>query len=247
MKALTATSLVTACSLALATLCALAMPEASAQSRSSEDLQGVWWNAHPVRSLVSMAGGTVPFTPTGKALYAASQRALAAETAQPLSRNSVKRCLPLGPTRIVEQPYPMQIIQKGSLVVMLYELNHVYEMVYLDEPSDTDRDPAFMGNSVGQWTSQGLRVTTTSLKTGTLLDDSGLPHSNQLTLERLYRRSDHGRELEIITTISDPVMFQTPWQVRQVLVRRPDLHIEEYTCGQGPTLEDRYTRASAKP
>lgn len=206
------------------------------------DLSGVWWNEHQRATLMPITGTAIPFTARGRDAYTALKASLQSEAGQPVTRDDLRPCLPLGPTRLIEQPYPIQIIQKSDLIVLIYEHNHVFELVYLGEKPDPDRDPAFMGNSVGRWDGHGLEIITTNFKEGTLLDDSGLPHSDQLLLKREIRRSADSRVLEILTTITDPVMYSKPWRTLQRLGLRTDLSIEEYTCGQGPTLETRYTR-----
>jgi len=205
------------------------------------DLHGVWWEQHPPETLVPEGGGSIPYTAEGRKLYAASVKKLSEESGRPVGRDDMRRCLPFGPTRILQQPFPIQIFQKGRLFVIAYEHNHVYEIVYLDENPDPGRDPAYMGNSVGHWIRDGLRIDTTVFKEGTLLDNSGIPHSDKLSMVRTLRKIAGGKQLEIETTIIDPVMFSRPWTVKNVLDARPDARLEEYTCGQGPILEDRYS------
>jgi hypothetical protein len=206
---------------------------------TSADLHGIWWDAHPPTTLAPVGGGTIPFTAVGRKLYAASMEKLRAEASQLVTRDDMRRCLPYGPTRILQQPFPLQTFQSGNLFVIAYEHNHVYEIVYLNEQPDLDRDPTYMGNSVGNWTRDGLQITSTGFKDGTLLDDSGIPHSDKLRIVRTLRRIAAGKQIEIVTTITDPTMFLRPWKVRNVLESRPDARIEEYTCGQGPVLDTR--------
>ncbi len=218
--------------------------EAGAQTRP--DLHGLWWPQPVQTPLQPVGGGAVPLTAEGRKRYDASAATLKAEAGKPVGRDDLRRCLPLGPTRIVGQNFPLQIVQKvektGEQFVLIWEHNHSYEQVYLNEKPDLERDPAYMGNSVGVWTADGIAITTTNFKDGTLLDDSGLPHSDKLSMTRTLRKIDGGKLLEIVTTIIDPVVFSKPWQVRHTLQLRPNERIEEYTCGQGPTLETRYTR-----
>jgi hypothetical protein len=225
---------------------ASAPPALAAAPLASMDLHGIWWDAHPPTMLVPVGSGAIPFTAAGRRLYAASMEKLRVEPRQPVARDDMRRCLPYGPTRILQQPFPLQTFQSGKLFVIAYEHNHVYEIAYLNEQPDLDRDPTYMGNSVGQWTHDGLRITSTGFKDGTLLDDSGIPHSDQLNTVRTLRRIANGQQLEIVTTITDPVMFLRPWKVRNVLDSSPDARLEEYTCGQGPLLDTRYSNGGSR-
>jgi hypothetical protein len=83
---------------------------------------------------------------------------------------------------------------------------------------------------------------TTNFKVATLLDDNGLPHSSQLSIKRNIHRTAGSKTMDITTIITDPVMFTKPWSIHRYFALRPDELVEEYTCGQGPTLETRYSR-----
>ena len=231
---------------ALALLLGLAGAALPTLAQNRPDLHGLWWPQPVQAALVPMDGGAVPLTAEGRKRYDEAAAALKAKAGKPVGRNDIARCVPLSPTRIVGQDYPVQIVQKfdgkRDQLVLIWEHNHSYEQVYLGEKPDLARDAAYMGNSVGQYTADGISIQTTNVKEETLLDDTGLPHSEQLSLTRVLKKIDGGKTLEMITTITDPVVFSKPWRVRHTLQLRPQERIEEYTCGQGPTLETRYTR-----
>lgn len=210
------------------------------------EIVGIWWPADH-SSDVKPLDGPIVYTPAGTAALAKNVAALKSSVGKPKQRDDLTPCLPAGPVRILQQPYPLQIVQKGRMVVLIYEHNHVYEIVYIgDPPGEAEKaDPSYMGYSSGTWTNGELFVATSNFNAQTMLSDMGIPHSNRLNVMRKIRMIDAGKRLEILSTITDPVMFKNPWTVRQVLEPRPDTRIEEYVCGQG-TLETRYTR-QARP
>ncbi|MGD9841447.1 MAG: hypothetical protein AB7F79_04405 [Steroidobacteraceae bacterium] len=210
-------------------------------------LTGVWMTDAPHAPLKPVAGSAIPLTAAGKAAFAKNAAVLRERDGKKTDRNDLSACLPYGPLRLLQQPYPLQLIQRGNLFVLMYEQNHVFEIVYLDEQPDLELDPGFMGNSVGAWTRDGIVITTTGFNDSTFLDDSGLPHSDQLSMTRTLRVIGQGTRLEVVSSITDPMMYTRPWSVRQELTHRPNLRIEEYVCGQGPTLETRYTRNGTRP
>lgn len=224
-------------------MAAAALAGAATAAPPPADFNGIWWIAQREQALVPLGGGAIPFTAQGRKSFDESAAALKAEAGKPVDRNDLRQCLPLGPTRILQEPFPLQIVQHGNDFILLWEHNHAYESVYFDKRPDPDADWAYMGNSIGAWARDGITITTTGFNDQTLLDNSGLPHSEELRVTRKLRLIEGGKALEIVSTITDPVMFTKPWSVRHVLQARPDATIEEYVCGQGPTLETRYTRA----
>jgi hypothetical protein len=205
---------------------------------AAPDLSGVWWNSNPLHALVPVGGGPVPLTAQGKLALAANAEKLKATTLMPAGKR-MEACLPFGPTRTLQQPYPLNIIQKGPIFLIVYEHNHVWERVYMDEKPNPDEDLSYFGHSVGRWDGATAVVETTNFNDQTFLDDRGLPHSEQLAMTRRIHRLSAGNKLEILTTITDPVMYAKPWSMRTVLDARPNESIREYVCGLN-TLETRY-------
>jgi hypothetical protein len=193
---------------------------------------------------VPIDGRDIPFTDQGRAALAQNRARLAGATASPGGRNDLSPCEPIGPTRLLQQPFPIQILLSGDTLVLLYEHNHTFEIAYLGQSLDSERDPGYLGNSVGRLTSSGVEVDSMSFRERTFLDDSGLPHSDQLRLHRQFVVGNGGASLDVETTITDPVMYSGPWKIRQQLVHAANEQIQEYTCGQGPTLETRLTRGA---
>ena len=226
--------------IALATL-------AHAQSPPSADygIQGVWWPIDPGADVRPIEGSIV-YTAAGKAALEKNLAKIRATSGKPKERDDLAPCLPAGPVRILQQPYPVQVIQKDKTLTLIYEHNHVFEIVYLGEsPGEAEKaDPSYMGYSTGEWAKGTLVVKSSNFNGQTMLSDVGVPHSDSLSITRKVRTTGQGRHLEVVSTISDPTMFKKPWTVRQVLEARPLERIEEYVCGQA-TLETRYTRQAA--
>jgi hypothetical protein len=206
------------------------------------DLNGVYYTATPPKALKTVDGKPIPLTAAGRAALAANAAKVAASKLPP-SGDAMDACVPVGPIRILEQPYPLEVVQKGKTILLIWEHNHIWEHVYFDTQPDPDADPSYPGFSVGHWDGATLVVDTSNFNQATFLDDNGLPHSPDLKVERRIRKIEHGKALQIEATVTDPVMYSRPWTVRAVLPLRPDISIEEFVCGQ-KTLETRYTRAA---
>lgn len=212
-------------------------------AQAAGTLAGLWAAEKEEPALVPLDGKPVPLNAEGVKAYAANKATLAEMAAKPTERNDLRRCLPLGPTRIMEQTYPVQIVETPTDVILMWEHNHAYETVYLNQKSDAEEDWAYMGNSVGTRARDGLVVTTTGFNDQTFLDNTGLPHGDGMKLVRKFRLLPDGKSLEITSTITDPAFYSRPWSVRHMLTARPGDAIQEYVCGQGPVLENRQTRA----
>ena len=69
------------------------------------------------------------------------------------------------------QPYPLQIIQKPGLVVILYEAYHIFRVIPTDGSTHPDDlDPTYMGNSVGHWDGDTLVVDVTGFNDKTFVE-----------------------------------------------------------------------------
>lgn len=218
------------------------MAHAQVHKGQGGDLTGVYFTPRPATSLKTTDGLPIPLTEAGRAALAANAAKVAASKIAPAGK-AMDACVPFGPTRLLEQPYPLEIVQKDKSVLLIWEHNHVWERVYLGEQPDPDADPSYMGFSVGHWDGSTLVVDSTNFNSATFLDDNGLPHSPDLKVERRLRKVNAGKALEILVTINDPKMYSRSWTVKAVLPLRADIQTEEFVCGQN-TYETRYTRAA---
>ena len=162
---------------------------------------------------------------------------MAALNANTLEDKSRTVCLPDGEPRILEDPYPFEIVEtpnRGEIHI-LYELNHVVRLVSMNKPMPSGDEleiyPFYSGHSVGHWEGDTLVVQTAGFNAKTFLDNSGAPHTDQLrTTERI--RKINPKELEDVITIHDPGVFTKDWNARFVYEARPDIRILDWNCGE---------------
>jgi hypothetical protein len=222
-------------------LIACSKPEAPSQTAgpvsNPKDLAGIWWNKNGVPALKTVAeGGDVPLNDSGRALYEASTKKVKLPPSGPAD---LSRCAPFGVPRVWTQPYPFQILVKPDFVAIVYEHNSMFRLAYMNEALPVDPDPAFMGHAVGKWEGDTLVIETNGFNDRTYLDDTGLPHSDKLTIvEKIRKTSDS--QLEIVVSITDPEVFSRPWSTRMEFSLAPGAEIEEYICGYG-AFETRFT------
>jgi hypothetical protein len=150
--------------------------------------------------------------------------------AVPDSQDPLLNCLPPGVPRILLIPFPMQIVQTPSEIIMLFEYDHYSRHIYLDRRvHPKNPDASWMGDSVGHWDGNTLVVDTTDLNDKTWLDQVGHPHSDALHVVERIRRVDRDT-LQDDVTIDDPKAYTRKWTGQQVFTLKPTWHLIEYIC-----------------
>src|SRR5690349_14313659 len=104
----------------LAMLCVTAL-SAAESAPANRDLSG-YWNLPYVPNMAQGKEDTVPYTPAGKAAY--------------LSHDSKDDptgfCLYPGVPRVMQSPYPVQFVQTGNQLFMLFEYMKMWRTIYTD-------------------------------------------------------------------------------------------------------------------
>ncbi len=179
--------------------------------------------------------GAPPLTDRGLERYketAIETKAVAASQNNP---NDLRKCLSVGTPRIWSQPFPFEIVVASKVATIVYEHNHVWRLIYMNERQATedDADTSFMGHSVGHWDGNTLVIDDALFNDKTVLDDSGLPHGDKLHVVERLRTIDGGRRLEVTASIEDPDFYTKPWTVRWTFNRHPEMLLTDYLCGYG--------------
>jgi len=148
--------------------------------------------------------------------------------------DSVTRCLAFGMARFGTMP--VEIIQTPGQITMNLGVLHDIRRIYLDGVGHTvGADPSFNGDSVGHWEGDTLVVETNNIRAGTL-DRNGVPYSDKMTAVERIRRVSPTR-LEIVTTLTDPEAFVTPFTMKRDYVPMPPgSRFEEYLCENNKDL-----------
>src|ERR1700704_2067769 len=87
-------------------------------------------------------------------------------------------CLYPGMPRIMQSPYPIQIIQTQEYVTILFEYMRQFRAIPTDGRAHPENlPPSFMGDSTGKWEGDTFVVDTTGLNDRTWLDTAGHQHT----------------------------------------------------------------------
>jgi hypothetical protein len=187
--------------------------------RPAPDISGVWLVEKFQPAL--FPNGGAPLQPWAEAKFKATN---------PQTNDPNLACLPLGlPRFMISVPYPMEILQMPSRVVIIHEGPQVMRQIYMNRQHPKDLDPTYAGDSIGKWEGDTLVVDTIGFNDKTWLDGGGLPHSEALHVVERIRRVDHDTLVDDIT-VEDPMAYTKPLTNRQVYKLKPGWEIQEYVC-----------------
>lgn len=189
------------------------------------DISGVWQVTKFQPAL--FPNGGAPLRPWAEAKFKAAN----------LQTNDPNlACLPEGVPRFMFVPYPMEIFQVATRVVILHEGIEVTRQIYMNRQHPKDLNPTYSGDSIGKWEGNTLVVDTVGFNDKTWVDSGGLPHSEAMHLVERIRRVDHDTLVDDFT-IEDPMAYTKPITAQQVYKLKPGWEIQEFAC----TENNKYT------
>lgn len=203
----------------------------SAALADAPDFSGVWSISSPVMALKTIDGHAPPLTADAKSVYEAHRAAAAKGD---FSFDGTVHCLPPGLPRLMLMREPFEILQRPKVIYFVHQLNRLPRRVYLNETLPTDVDPHYLGYSVGKWDGDALVVDTNGFDDSTMLDNSGLPHSESLHLTERYELSQDHKHLHLKLTIEDPKTFTQSWTAQTDFVKKPGYELPEDVCAATP-------------
>jgi hypothetical protein len=155
------------------------------------------------------------------------------------------KCQMPGVPRATYMPFPFQIVQGASKMLVTYEFADATRAINLDKPLPAPGNSP-MGWSNGRWDWDTLVVDVTGLTDQTWLDRAGNFHSDALhVVERYALETADAMRYE--ATIEDPKVFTRPWKITLVLYRRLEKNrpLLEFHCL--PFAEEMVSRQRSQP
>jgi hypothetical protein len=211
------------------------------------DLNGVWqaintanWDIqdHPAREGPIASLGAAFSVPAGQGVVEGNEvpyQPWALKKKQENAANWVKldpevKCYMPGVPRATYMPYPFQIVQTPTNVLIAYEFASASRIVRMNSKAESPTD-SWMGWSRGRWEGETLVVDVTSLNDQTWFDRAGNFHSEELHVVERYTRTGPDA-LSYEATMEDPKVFTRPWKIRMPLYRRleKNARVLEYKC-----------------
>ena len=200
---------------------------ALAQSYDPRDLSGNWDRVSPIESFSATPGAIrgrpemgeeAPFTAEGRRRFEQNMPGYGPRAK--MQRNDpYNRCEPAGlvrnlNTEIIAPHSTFELVHTEDRILQFFEYRHDWREIWMDgrELPEIEAIPLrFNGHSVGRWEGDTLVVESVGFDERSWLDKLGYPHSDQMHVEERYRRVD-AETLELVVTITDPVIYTRPWQ-----------------------------------
>jgi hypothetical protein len=204
-----------------------APPGSAPPNPDPKNFEGVWW-LQGYRFMLGPSSGVEP--PLKPKYMEILKRRIRAKNAGTPETDTSTQCFPHGMPRLMESPYPIEIVQTPGRVTFLHEVAHEVRRIYLDQKQPAHPAIAYLGHSVGHWEGDTLVVDTVAINGKSFIDDEGSSHSDQEHLTERYRKINGGAQIELIMTVDDPVTLEHPYSYRRVYNWRPDVRPQEYVC-----------------
>jgi hypothetical protein len=225
---------------AIAALCCSSVPPGSlAQGEQHPDFSGVWTTyiaPGQVRLGRGMRVPELPLTPEGRKRVA-TYRELVSAT----SDNPGAHCLGSGmpASMMFSGGYPMEIVQRPDLLLVIYEAWTEIRQLYLGEKiiPAADRVPDRNGYSSAHWDGDTLVVETTNLKEQ---EDQTYPHSDQARIEERYHLAKGARGEKVLVddwTLTDPLFYTQPVTAEKKWAYDPKGILLPYECNEEAWLD----------
>jgi hypothetical protein len=191
------------------------------------DFEGVW-QVQGYEYLLGPEPGVPP--PLKPEYIKLLERRIRAKNRGTPEADTETQCLGHGMPRVMESPYPIEIVQTPGRITFLHEVAHELRTIYMNRPHPEHPRVDFNGDSVGHWEGDTLVVDTIAIDPRSFIDDEGSSHSGQEHVIERYRKVDGGAEIELTVTVEDPVTLEHPYSYKRIYHWRPDIRLQEYVC-----------------
>jgi hypothetical protein len=188
------------------------------------DLSGVWEHLNSREAAYYLKGIDIPWQPWAEALF--KER-----TANNQKDNPESRCLPRGVPK-ADAFDIHKVVQTPGLILILYEYQTTFRQIFTDGRGlPQDRNPTWMGYSVGKWEGDTLVVESNGFNGKAWLSGQGNPTTDALHVTERMRRRDFGH-MDIQITIDDPKAYTKPWTAELHPELIPDTDLLEFVCNE---------------
>jgi hypothetical protein len=250
-KVAATTAIVTAAVLSLFVMAGRGQTPAGYKAPRAADgkpnLNGIWqavntahWDIqdHPARQGPMIALGAAFSIPAGQGVVEGNEIPYRPEALAKKKENQDNwlkldpevRCYMPGIPRATYMPYPFQIVQTPSHILMAYEFASASRVINMNSKDEAPTE-SWMGWSNGRWEGETLVVDVTGFNDRTWFDRAGNHHSDALhVVERYTATSPNSLLYEV--TIEDSKTFTRPWKMSMPLYRRLERNVQllEYKC-----------------
>jgi hypothetical protein len=148
----------------------------------------------------------------------------------PITDSVTTGCEPVGVPMLMEQPYPIEFVQKQDRIVLRIELYDLERVIHLKPRTARQSLPkGILGRSTGTWEGASLVVTTDGI-TWPYLNYFGAPMSEEVLLVERFTPTNDGTRLHYSAIVTDPLYLKEPIKEERSWVARPNETVKPYNC-----------------
>jgi hypothetical protein len=147
----------------------------------------------------------------------------------PLTDSVAPGCRPKGMPTIMEQPYPIEFVNKGDTILLRLEEYDSVRTISMSNSNVDTLPKTLLGRSKGRWEGDTLVVTTNRID-WPYFDPSGVPQGPSSTIVERFTPTSDGTHLNYTMTITDPATFTQPLELKRSWVWRPGETVKPYNC-----------------
>lgn len=200
----------------------------SADQAAPADFNGLW----VISNRTQMGPLDENLQPITENVYTDMARAARARVRPALDPSAL--CLPSMP-RHLSGPYPVQIVQSGNKLAMLFEWDTIFRLIHIggSEHPDPEVETRYLGHSIARWEGSTLVVDTANFNGKGWLAGDGTPQTEKAKLTEWISLSPDGQNLFVKMRVEDPEVLLRPIWRSYVFNLRNDWEIKEYLCAEG--------------
>lgn len=147
--------------------------------------------------------------------------------------NPTLNCAAKGMPTIMEQPFPMEFVDQGDVVLLRLEEYDLVRTIHMDSATTSvGEPPSPLGFSVGHWEDRTLVVSTDRIN-WPHFDTVGVPLSEAATIVERFTPSADGDRLDYDMIVSDTGTFTEPVALGKHWVWVPGVEVGIYDCVVG--------------
>lgn len=165
-----------------------------------------------------------PFTDSARA---------ARDAFNPVQSNPLYGCLPKGMPTIMQQPFPMEFIDREDEIHLRIEEYDLLRVIHMNGAPDPSDPPTILGDSAGRWEGDTLVVTTTNVDWPFSFSQLGIPQTDAAELVERFTVVDDGARLRYEITATDTATYTEPLTLTKHYLWVPGLEIRPYECTEG--------------
>ncbi len=198
------------------------LAEGTDARNSAAEARGIFrvWSTHFTGPSRQLFESNLPLTPAAAAVQAAFD---------PVADDPIGDCTPKGMPWIMSQPYPMQILDRGDVILFHMEEYDAVRTFYMDPDATIEETPSKLGRSRGRWVGEELHVTTRHID-WPYFNSSGIRQSEAIELYERFSLSEDGSRLNYHLTATDPATFTEPVELDKAWMWRPGEVVRPYEC-----------------